>query len=247
MADPDEDEDELRMLTAEGDVGLTVVYEVSSGGSSFGGGSGGSFGGGEGVGEAIGVVVDGASGEVVGTVTVNPDTGQAEASGVDVTVVEETSSPDAASSGSSSGEVVPEETPAPGGSAATPDMGALPKINPAVFTFKDEGPNNQQTRCVPLFLAFTSNGVPLTDPISVPVRITAPRRLADGTTISAARAGFFAAVAANEAALPVQEAVDLGLLSPTEAPVAFRRELNDVFRLHGRGFRAIQCFPPGGP
>ncbi len=86
-------------------VETTVVQETSSGGSPFALIGAGTIGDGEpGSGSAgqgghpdfgagpSGVVVDGSTGEVLGAATINPETGVVEQSGVEVTVVEETSS-----------------------------------------------------------------------------------------------------------------------------------------------------------
>ncbi|WP_141717977.1 hypothetical protein [Nocardia altamirensis] len=264
----DENDDDLTPKTEaaeEGDEedidGVTVVEEFSSGSGGSGGGfSGGGSGGGDsgggstggdsggGGGGAIGVVVD-AGGEVVGTVTVNPETGTAETSGTDVTVVEETSNPPP-SGGSSSGDAPAEEAPAPapsGGAPAPTPASAMPRFSPTAFVFRDLGANSQQTQCVPIAFGFLQNGVPVITPISVPTRISAPKQLANGTVISKEFAAVLSAAAATEAALVVQEQVELGLIDVNEAPLAFRKELNDVFRRHRRNFIANQCFPPGAP
>ncbi len=260
MADEDDDDDNLVMETEveseeDQDDGVTFVEEFSSGGGSVGGGFSGGGGSGSdggtagpdpGAGTPSGVVVDGATGEVVGTASVNPETGTAETSGVDVTVVEEQSDPPA---GGSSGGTETQEPPvvtAPG-DGATPDMGQTPHIDPALFRFHPVLPNEQETNCVPIFFAYRVNGVPATDPISVSSRFRAPRRLQDGTVITAREATLTAAHQSLEIALAVQEAVETGAINATEAPPLFRRLLTKNFQSQGQGFKVCQCFPPGGP
>lgn len=243
MAD---DEDIIKTETLDGSEavdGVTIINEFSSGA----GASGGSMPGGQ----VIGVVVDGATGEVVGTVTAGSGSGPAEASGIDVTVVQEESNPGSSSSSSSGGTATGDTTPPTGGGEeSTPDS-PLPDLDPTQFAFHDLAPgaNSQETRCVPISFAYRISGVPATTPLSLPTRFTAPKKLADGTVITNKKAAALAYATAVEAKDVVKESIELGMINPatTEPLKKFRDLMEDMFKLQGNGFRFQTCFPPGGP
>jgi hypothetical protein len=214
-------------------------------GSAAGAGGHPDFGAGAGT---SGIVIDGATGEVVGTATVNPDTGVAEIPGVEVTVVEENSSstegPAAPTLQPASVEPTPAETATPPVDDAQPDMGFGPHgvIPPGAFGFRPRGPNRQATDCVPIiFTAQTPIG---RVSITVGVVVEAPLRLRDGTPVTVRKAQLDSASAATAVAENMVDLMNLGAINATEVRATFSERMDEIMRTHGIGYRVQRCTPP---
>lgn len=244
-----EQEEDETALAMEAEHELEQELEHESGGGGESGGSVGASGSSEGAGETssseAGVpVVDGSTGEVVGTAHVNPETGMFEVDGVETTTVDE-SSGSTESQGSSGGEsglaTDPEESGAQ--EQGEPNSGFVPRgtLPPEAFRFRKTGENEQRTPCVPIIFNSNAPGGPVQ--IKVGVVVIAPLRLRDGRPLTEREAQLDASSAATTTAELLAEALDRGATNPTEVRAAFSKQMDAIMRASGLGYRVQQCFP----
>lgn len=201
-------------------------------------------------GEAI-PVIDGATGEVVGTAHVDPQTGIHTIDGSETMVITETvSGGDGAVVGGGSdiaGVVDPPATEkppvAPPDDGAEPDMGYVPRgiVPPEAFRFHRIAANAQETDCV--MIVFVRRIAGSWVQFRVGVRVSAPILLRDGRPLTQAEAQIESAEAATSTAQMMADALDAGAIIPTQVDALFAPRMDEIMRTHGMGYRVQRCFP----
>lgn len=211
---------------------------VGESGPVAGGGGHPDFGAGP-----VGVVVDGSTGEVVGSVTVNPATGVAESSVVETTVVEETASPPGPPSSAGGGPSVDPETAQPTPPAPQPGDGdheqdvVFGVVPPSKFIFKPVNDEWMETDCVKIVFVKPTMLGPGT--IAVGVVVQAPRWLSENL------AAEDASEAATETGRLMLKQLAAGIIGPAHLQVRFWKEMLTFIRgAHPEvGFRVKPCIP----
>jgi hypothetical protein len=210
------------------------------------GGAVGSGGGGGGGGGGVAVVVD-SSGQVVGTAHFNPQTGVFEIDGTETTVVEEESGSQASATTGTPVEPAGGGIPGGGGGGgASPGSGFIPHgvIPPQAFRFtRHPTANEQRSQCVPIIFRASTPFGPVE--ISVGVVVTAPVILRPGTAqareLTEREAQLDSSAAATSAAEIFATALNAGALNSTQVQAQFPRQMDEIMRSHGIGYRVQRC------